>query len=236
MAPGIELLPGGAAHLVRENVLVVADMHLGVEAALEYEGVSLPRVQTAKISEYMAGLMDLVSPSKVVVAGDLKHNFSRNLTQEWHGVGRFVKSLSGKASLEVVRGNHDNYLGVILREYGVPLKKEVTVSGVRILHGHAGRPGGKPVIMGHIHPSLRLRDGAGASVKNPCFLYNSEERILVLPALSVVAYGVDVVGQPSSDLLSPLLPKDGLSNFLPIVFSGDKPLIFPKIGRLRMMD
>lgn len=236
VAPGIELLPGGAARLVHENVLVVADMHLGVEAALEYEGVSLPRVQMAKISEYMSRLMESVSPSKVVVAGDLKHNFSRNLTQEWHAVDHFVKSLSGKASIEVVKGNHDNYLGMILREHSIPLRREVTVSGVRILHGHIGQPGPKPMIMGHIHPSLRLRDSAGAYVKNPCFLYNAEKRILVLPALSVVAYGVDVVGQPSSDLMSPLLPEDGLSNFLPIVFSGDKPLIFPKIGQLRMMD
>jgi len=233
IAPGIRIIPGGAAHLTDQNVLVVADMHLGAEAALEYEGLSLPRVQTAKIAEYMDGVIEAVSPSKVIVAGDLKHNFSRNLVQEWREVERFVKSLSGKASLEVVKGNHDNYLGIMLREYGVPLRTETTVSDIRILHGHRGRLEGGMTVIGHIHPSLRLRDRTGASVKSPCFLFSEKRRVLVLPALSIVAYGVDVIGQPSSDSMSPLLAESGLSDFVPILFSDEKPLKFPTVGELR---
>jgi len=52
-----ELLPGGAVLLTDENVLVVADMHLGVEASLEYEGLSIPRVQTKKILEYLESVI-----------------------------------------------------------------------------------------------------------------------------------------------------------------------------------
>ena len=230
---GVEILPGGAALLTEENVLVVADMHLGVEAALEYEGLSIPRVQTKKIADYITGLIKTVSPSRVVVAGDLKHNFSRNLTQEWQDIERFVKGLSGRVSLEAIKGNHDNYLGLILREHGVPLRSEVIVSGVRILHGHSGRLDGRMTIMGHIHPSMRLRDGIGASLKNQCFLYDKGRRVLVLPALSLVAYGTDVIGQPSSDRMSPLLSDGGLSDFVPIAFSGDKPLRFPTVGEMR---
>lgn len=229
----MEILPGGAAFLTEEKVLVVADMHLGVEAALEYEGLSIPRVQTKKIEEYMTRAIQTVSPSKVIVAGDLKHNFSRNLVQEWQDIERFVRGLSGKAALEVIKGNHDNYLGSILREYRIPLKREVTVSGVRILHGHSGRLEGQMTIMGHIHPSMRLRDDIGASLKSQCFLYDKARRVLVLPALSLVAYGTDVVGQPSSDKMSPLLSDKGLSDFVPIVFSEKRPLKFPKVGELR---
>lgn len=236
VAPGIEILPGGAAHLTEQNVVVVADMHLGAEASLEYEGLSLPRVQTAKIAEYMESIVKEVSPSKIVVAGDLKHNFSRNLVQEWRDVERFVKSLSEKVALEVTRGNHDNYLGVILREHGVPLRSEVTVSGVRVLHGHSGRLGEGFTIIGHIHPSIRLKDGTGASVKNPCFLYNPDKQILVLPALSIVAYGVDVVSHRYPDSLSPLLSDIGLSDFFPIVFSDERPLTFPRIGQMRKVS
>ena len=221
--------------LTEENVLVVADMHLGAEAALEYEGLSLPRVQTKKIADYMAGIISDISPSKVVVAGDLKHNFSRNLVQEWHDVERFVKSLSGKASLEVVKGNHDNFLGSILRGHGVPLRNELFVSGVRIVHGHSGRLTDETTVMGHLHPSIRLTDGVGAAVKDRCFLYDKKRRILVLPALSIVAYGADVVTQPSSDDISPLLSDEGLSSFVPIAFSGSEPLKFPTVGKLRQI-
>jgi len=233
VARGVEILPGGAALLTEENVLVVADMHLGVEAALEYQGLSIPRVQTKKIADYMTKLIKTVSPSMVIVAGDLKHNFSRNLVQEWQDIERFVKGLSGKSSLEVIKGNHDNYLGLILRDYRIPLKSEVTVSGVRVLHGHSGRLDGQMTIMGHIHPSMRLRDGIGASLKDRCFLYDKARRVLVLPALSLVAYGVDVVSQLSSDKMSPLLSCAGLADFVPIIFSEKRPLRFPKVGELR---
>jgi putative SbcD/Mre11-related phosphoesterase len=235
VAKGIRLLPGGAAFLTEERTLVVSDLHLGCEAALEYEGLSIPRVQTKRIGQYLDAVIREVRPSRVIVAGDLKHNFSRNLVQEWQDVERFVEGLNDKAAIEVVKGNHDNYLGLILREFGIPFGKETSVSGMRILHGHSGQLDGRPTIMGHIHPSLRLKDSVGASLKDHCFLFDRSRQILVLPALSLVSYGTDVVGQQSSDRISPLLSQDGLGEFVPIAFSGDRPLSFPKVGELRAL-
>lgn len=219
--------------MLEDNVLVVADMHLGYEAALEQEGLSIPRVQTRKIEQYLLRTIEAVRPSKVVVAGDLKHNFSRNLTQEWQDVARFVGALKGRVSLEVVKGNHDNYLGIILSEYGIPFRREVRHSGVRIVHGHEGTLDDAPTVMGHIHPSIRLKDSIGASLKDPCFLFDPTRKVLVLPALSLVSPGTDVASQNWSDDISPMLAGTGLSGFVPIAFSGDKALEFPTVGELR---
>jgi len=229
----IRILPGGAALIVPEDVLVVADLHLGCEAALEQEGLSLPRVQTPKVEAYVRGLVESVSPSKVIVAGDLKHNFSRNLTQEWQDVSRFVRGLSDMAPLEVVKGNHDNFLLSILGELGTPLVMETVVGGVRVVHGHAGRRTDAPTIIGHIHPSLVLKDGVNAGLKDRCFLYSERENMLVLPALSIVASGLDVIRQTDSDRSSPLLPEDGLISYSPMTFSEGRPLRFPSEGSLR---
>lgn len=229
----LEIYPGGAALLTDENVLVVADMHLGCEASLEYEGLSIPRVQTRKIESYMEDVIRHLGPDRVVVAGDLKHNFSRNLVQEWNDVVRFVNLLGRLAPLEVVKGNHDNYLGVILAEHKIPLRNELVVGETRILHGHSGARQPFPTIIGHIHPSIRIRDEVGAALKDHCFLYEPKEEILVVPALSIVAPGLDVVTQRYSDKASPILPEDGLARFSPIVFSDDKALVFPTVGELR---
>lgn len=234
---GIDLYPGGAAHLVDENVLVVADMHLGVEASLEEQGLSVPRVQTRKVLEYMESVIGAVRPEKIVVAGDLKHNFDRNLNQEWQEVTKFVRQLTGRSKLEVIKGNHDNFLNLILRERGVPpVKKEIMVGKHQIVHGHApiGRKG--LTIMGHIHPSLRLRDTVGASIKSHCFLWEPDKRIIVLPALSILAAGVDVVSGEGADTMSPYFSEGGLASCHPIMFSGDKALKFPSVGDLRACD
>ncbi len=230
------MLPGGALLLTAENAIVVADLHLGCEAALEYEGLSLPRVQTSKLTRYMSELIEEFQPSKVIVAGDLKHNFSRNLQQEWQDVRRFVELLKGMAPLEVVKGNHDNFLGLILREYRAKLHAfEVLQGKVRIVHGHKGSRSSGPTVMGHIHPSIRLMDEVGASVKDQCFLYESEREILVLPALSIVAPGMDIIAQRDADSASPIFSDIGLSGFVPIVFSGERPLKFPTVRELRQI-
>lgn len=235
VADNIDIFPGGAALLLDANALVVADLHLGYEAALEYEGLSIPRVQTRKIEQYLKDVIDDVRPSKLIVAGDLKHNFSRNLTQEWEDVERFVKLLNGRVGLEVVKGNHDNYLGLMFGGLRIPLVSEANCSGVRILHGHKGTLTEGVTVMGHIHPSIRLGDGVGASLKNHCFLFEPMLKILVLPALSLISPGTDVIGQVWSDGVSPLLPETGLSTFEPIAFSGSKPLRFPPVAELRKM-
>ncbi len=232
---GIEIFPGGAALIEHDNTLVVADMHLGSEASLEHEGMSIPRVQTRKIEHYLKTIIAAVKPSRVIVAGDLKHNFSRNLNQEWEDVHAFVKMLGGSVPLEVIKGNHDNFLGLILREYGVPLRREMICGDIQIVHGHTGSLTNRTTIMGHIHPSIRLRDGVGASLKDHCFLFDSNKGVLILPALSIVSPGTDVVSQVSSDGISPLLSDDGLSSFTPIMFSGEKALEFPTVGELRRL-
>jgi len=230
---GVELFEGGAALLTDVSVLVVSDLHLGCEAALEYEGLSIPRVQTRKIESYLLGIIDSIGPRKLVVAGDLKHNFSRNLTQEWQDVSRFVHSLRERVPLEVIKGNHDNYLGAILSELGIPLRMEMSESGTRILHGHSGKRDNRPTIIGHIHPSIRLKDDIGASLKDRCFLFDPDIKMLILPALSLVASGLDVISDMTSDRASPLLPEKGLKAFEPVVFSGSKAMRFPQVGKLR---
>ncbi len=228
------LLPGGALLLNESRTLVVADMHLGYEAALEYEGMSIPRVQTKKIERYMDDLLRTVRPTKVIVAGDLKHNFSRDLIQEYQDIEHFVQLLKDRAPLECVKGNHDNFLNLILRECNVPpLKKEIGFGHIKVVHGHQPTELGDITIMGHMHPSIRLRDNVGASVKDHCYLWHPQKRILVLPALSILAAGMDVVLGEGADTMSPLFGRDGLDRCLPIVFSGERAFKFPSVGELR---
>ena len=231
--PDLELLPGGAALIRDENVMVVADLHLGCEASLEHEGFSIPRVQTRKVADYLMDAIRANGPDRLVIAGDLKHNFSRNLRQEWEDVSSFIGTLVELVDTEVVKGNHDNYLASILAEHGLTLSKEIEVGGRVITHGHLGIGRTDDIIMGHVHPSLVLSDDVGTRIKHQCFLYESRRRFLVLPALSIISPGVDIVRNRYSDRMSPLVSESGFDEFRPIVFSGPRPLVFPKVSELR---
>jgi len=219
--------------LVDDDALVIADLHLGCEAVLESEGLSIPRVQTKKIIECVDDLLAASAPRRLVIAGDLKHNFSRNLVQEWQDVAKFVDRIAASTEVSVVRGNHDNYLGMILSQHGIPLKQETGLGETQVLHGHkrSGRTTG--IVMGHIHPSISLGKGIGGKVKTPCFLYHEDSDILVLPALSIVAGGTDVVRLDVRPSISPILSDIGIGGFSPLVFTGTRVLRFPSVEKMR---
>ena len=233
ISDGVELCPGGAVMLTDANTMVVADLHLGCEAALEYKGLSIPRVQTRKISEYLSEMISTYSPDELVIAGDLKHNFSRNLVQEWRDVAEFVRTFADTVSLRIIRGNHDYYLGAILAEHDLRMVPELAVGRFIVAHGHRMPSRSERVIIGHVHPSMTLRDDTGAQFKSSCFLYEDDREILVLSALSVVSPGIDVIGSSSADSISPVFSDSGLTEFVPIAVSEEGSLRFPKVGVLR---
>ena len=65
-------------------------------------------------------------------------------------------------------------------------------------------------VFSHEHPVLRFRDQIGAQVTLPCFLYDEENKLIILPAFSPLASGTNMLS-PEQSFLSPELRKLDLS-------------------------
>jgi len=202
VAPDLRLLNGRCAMLIRSRTLILGDLHLGIEASLELDGMQLPRAQAREMKRRVDEVVRVHPPKRIVVLGDLKHEFSRNLDQEWSQVRDMLEHLGSIAEVTVVRGNHDNYLATITSRLGLDLVDEAVVDGVHLSHGHIVDPG-RPLVQGHEHPSARLFDGVGGYVKLPAFLYHRQAQVLILPAFSPLAAGNDVSALLAGDVLSP---------------------------------
>lgn len=200
VARGVEATRDFALFLRDERALVISDLHLGFEGALAEQGVSIPRFQRRVILERLGKMLDRVKAEKVIVAGDFKHEFSRNLTDEWIEVKQVLRFLMDRVTPILVRGNHDNYLATILGDLSLPLHDRYDIANVTIVHGHEDVSTLHPIVMGHEHPAVKLKDELGAVVSVPAFLVM--DRLIVLPAFSPLAIGVDVSSYP---YLSPIL-------------------------------
>jgi len=225
IAKGVEATRDFALLLRDERALVISDLHLGFEGALAEQGVSIPRFQRRVILERLGQMFDRTKPDQVVIAGDFKHEFSKNLVDEWVEVKQVLRFIRDRAKPVLVRGNHDNYLATILGDLNLPLNARAEVGGYTIVHGHEEVSTLHPIIMGHEHPAVKLKDELGATVSVPAFLVT--ERLVVLPAFSPLALGVDVSSYP---YLSPILnrtpiddarvigvdEKEGLLDFGPV--------------------
>ena len=191
-------------HMPEQRTVVVADLHIGYESALEAEGIHIPRIQTEAVKESLARIIDKYEPDRLVVLGDLKHEFSRNLGQEMRDVRAVLDSVITQVEVVLVKGNHDNYLENIVSRIEVPVLPQYRAAGITFVHGHLPCSD-RPLVMGHEHPSIKIFDRVGAYIKMPCYLHLKDEGVLVLPAFSPLASGTDLTGITPSEYLSPVL-------------------------------
>lgn len=232
---GIEIFDDYCLYLKNTKSVVIADLHLGYEGVMQSEGVFFPRYQKNVILNRLERIFDGLSPKEVIVNGDFKHEFSRNLNQEWREVKEVLDFLMKRTEVVMVRGNHDNYLKTILSKYNVELRDIYEQGKIILSHGHKEilREENQILIMAHEHPSIRLRDEIGAGVRLPCFLYDEEAKMLVMPAFSPLATGTDVVSTPGDELISPILKNHGCKNFRVYAISDSELIDFKKVGELR---
>ncbi len=201
--PGAKITSDKCLLLKEGGMMVVADLHIGYESALEQDGIHIPRIQTVVIRDSLIEMVERYEPQSLVVLGDIKHEFSKNAAQEMSDVRELLRALTPKVEVTLIKGNHDNFLENIASRSGVKVVDIMKEDGIMFAHGHANCFD-RPLVIGHEHPSIKIIDTVGAYLKLPCFMHLEDEGILVLPAFSPLASGTDAyergqVGFPFTD-------------------------------------
>ena len=189
MAP-IEPVFGRRALLINKKILVVADLHIGVEYELERKGIKIP-LQWKEMAEEILDLKEGTGAETLIINGDLKHGIPAEKWEFRDLRSFFVEIKNAFRNIHLVKGNHDGGM-----QYEMP--SWVTIhpgtgfvySGVGIFHGHAW-PSEETrksdiLLMGHMHPAVRFTDSLGNSQNEPCWIRGKygDKEIVVMPAMS----------------------------------------------------
>ncbi len=194
------------------RTLVLADLHLGYEDALEGDGLHFPRIHTMGLMEELLAAIERHGAERVILLGDIKHDFARGRWESRDDVRTVVSMVRECADCTVVTGNHDNFIHNILSGMDVEISDSVAIDGHTLAHGH-GEVEGRPLVIGHEHPSVRIFDKVGGFIKVPCFIHDEENSVVVLPAFSPMAPGNDLCNGMRPELFSPVfkgLPDRGM--------------------------
>ena len=215
------------------KLLVVADLHIGYEQSLESSGYFIPKSQYGKIKENLLKLIEKFKPEKLLINGDVKHEFGSSLNQEWNETLDLLDTLQGKVEIIVVRGNHDNYLIPILKKRNIKFVNCLRLGNYFFEHGHVEYEiprNAESVIIAHEHPAIVIKERIG-KYKFKCFLKGKylDKTLIVLPAFSPIMPGTEINQVSQSELLSPILRKVELENFEVLIYEG-------KLYRFRFGD
>ncbi|MDP3276628.1 MAG: metallophosphoesterase [Deltaproteobacteria bacterium] len=198
---GITLLAPGGAYVRDTRTLIVADTHAGTTLELRARGHAVPMGDDSLLASRIEQLTGACDPAEIVIAGDAIHGPGslRTVGTQESPLLQIIASHPTRTFF-VVLGNHDRSLANTLDRRGVLHGNSHLVGPHWVTHGddvpetlalraEALRAGGR-VIVGHIHPALRLDDGEGASAICPAFV--TARGLLCMPALSPWARGGDV--------------------------------------------
>jgi uncharacterized protein len=96
--------------LLIDRTLIISDLHIGYEQALNRQGVMVPRFQYKKILERLQEIIKKFNIGRIVVNGDIKHEFGRITRQEWDEALNFIIFLKNNFDeVILLKGNHDNF-------------------------------------------------------------------------------------------------------------------------------
>src|SRR3989344_4621525 len=195
-----------------KNILIIGDVQLGYEESMSKKGYLIPKFNLDEIIKRLNNIFSEVKVEKIIINGDIKHEFGGILKQEWDDVLKFIDYLLTKVKEVIfIKGNHDIALGPIARKRNVQIVEKYEIDDISILHGHKLMPElRKIVIIGHEHPAISF--GEKKYEKYKCFLKGKCKKhiLIALPSFNFLTIGTDITKE---QFLSPYLKEAKIGNF-----------------------
>ena len=216
-------------YIKKHKTLVIGDLHIGFEESLNRQGIMIPRTQFKEILEKISVTIKKFNPKKVILIGDVKHEFGIITNQEWNQLSKIFKLIQEHAELIVLKGNHDKILEPIASKSNVKVVNEYIIDNIQFLHGDVIPKTLKPIIIiGHEHPAISFQERPTERFK--CFLkgHYNHSTLIVMPSFNFISEGSDITKNHS---LSPFLKKMNLKN-LEVWIIQDKVYYFGELKNL----
>lgn len=235
----MEIVPGAeirdlSLYLKKEKILVLGDFHIGYEEALNKQGILIPRFQFQEILDKLKTILKGLELKKIIILGDVKHEFGTISETEWRNTLQLLDFLTGYCkSIILLKGNHDTILSPIAAKRNIKIKRFFRFGNFFFCHGHfiPKNIDSKIIVIGHEHPAVGLKKDSRVEVFK-CFLKGTwnGRTLIVVPSFNLVTEGTDIL---KDEILSPFLMQN-LSKFNVFVVS-DNVYDFGKLENLKRL-
>jgi len=199
-----------ALFIENKKILVIADLHIGIESELRGKGLSVTS-QTSKMIDCLKKICSEYNPKEIVLLGDVKHNIPSSTISERKYIANFLNSIKDFANIHIVPGNHDgNIQNYIFGNIKLHPSQGFKIDNIGFIHGHRWPSqdilNAKQIIMAHTHPTVMLIDRLKHMNFEPCWIKTNfiEEKliekypesnnpnVLIVPAFNPLCGGIAV--------------------------------------------
>jgi len=219
------------------ETVILGDTHIGEEEALNDQGIFVPKFAFNDLYKRTQKALDKLNPERIIVNGDIKHNFGYINDDEWDNVITYIELLSQYGSIDIIQGNHDVLLEPIMDQADLTVETAITLDDTFICHGHEQVHAdwfddASTIVLGHEHPSVTLRRGE-RNEQYKAFVKGrlGDKTVILMPSMNQLREGSDVLQE---QLLSPYLTEFDLMEANVFLVGEDKELkAFGELRHLR---
>lgn len=208
-----------------KRILVVADLHIGLEYELYKKGIVISP-QAEKFQKVLDRLIKITKVKTLLIIGDIKHKVPGISYREEKEIPKLLNHLTEKVQVILVKGNHDTLLrGIIPKEVKVCSSRGLKIGKYGFFHGHAW-PYKKLMrcdylFMAHTHPAIEFKDklgyrsieqiwirggmGKGLVKKKYKIKKTGELQTTILPTFNRLLGGVALNRMLDEELIGPVL-------------------------------
>jgi len=210
MQTELKPIPNEPALLINNKILVVADLHIGIESELREQGINTAS-QTQIMTNRLITLCKKYKSKEIVLLGDIKHNIPSLTIQERKDVINFLETIQQYGIIHIISGNHDgNIQRITPTSITIHPSDGFILENIGFVHGHRWPSEEimrcEQIIMAHTHPTIMLTDRLEYKTFEPCWLKaktiqdkledrypdSKESQILVTPAFNPLCGGISV--------------------------------------------
>lgn len=226
------LMDEPALLLKEKKLLVVADLHIGIESELRESGLQVPS-QTKLMEDRLVGILSKNKINDLIFLGDIKHTIPTSTFQERTDVKNFLATIQSYSMVHILPGNHDGNIDRMVAP-GIQLHSSEgwVFEGIGFTHGHR-KPSNEimrcdQVVIGHSHPTVMLMDRLGYRTFEQCWVRGptnldvlnekypnaSTSQILVIPAFNPLCGGTAINQDPLLGPFKSILDVDNAEVYL----------------------
>ena len=190
-------------YLRKEKILVIGDMHIGLEESLQKQGVFIPRFDVQEVIKRLKNIFSRIKVEKIILIGDIKHEFGTISDQEWRDTLKVLDFLLEKGNVILIKGNHDTILGPISKKRNLEVLEKYKIDNILFVHGDKIiNDNAETIVIGHEHPAVSFESRPEEKFK--CFLLGKYKgkNLIVIPSFNFLTEGSDVTQE---EILSPYI-------------------------------
>ena len=119
-----------------KKILIVADLHIGIESQLREQGLSTSS-RTQNMIDHLLKICKKHKPLEIILLGDVKHNIPSSTIQERRDVKNFLTTIKEYGTIHILPGNHDGNINKISpQEIIIHPSNGFSIENIGFVHGH----------------------------------------------------------------------------------------------------